>query len=890
MAKSDLRMATSDTLSLILLGLCISSHIVKCTSVCSVDGSVVLCTHRGLQEVPELPRHVNYVDLSNNSIAELHDTSFSHIEDLRVLIMMHQTPRLVIGNNTFRRLSNLTSLQLDYNHLLQMDTGAFNGLSNLKNLSLTQCSLDASVLSGDVLKPLVSLEMLVLRDNNIHRIQPASFFLNMRSLQVLDLSHNKVKSICEEDLVSFQGKHFTLLQLASVTLQDMNENWLGWDTCGNPFKNMSVNVLDLSGNSFNVNIAKRFFNAIRATKIQSLIFSNICSLGRSSGNNSQDPDRFTFNGLRASGIKTFDLSSSNIFSLSYSVFSFLTDLEQITLAHSQINKIEKNAFLGMRNLLQLNLSRNLLGFIDSGTFQNLEKLEVLDLSYNHIWRLGYQSFQGLPNLLILNLTGNSIKHLDTFATLPSMEKLYLGDNEITDAFSLLNIGTNLKTLYLQFNKLSSMSELYMILEKFPQIEEIVFRGNELVYCPYDEHKVLSQKIKILDLAISGLEVVWLEGTCLNIFDELHQLEALFLNSNRLQSLPKDVFKDLTSLIFLDLSSNSLKYLPNGIFPKSLQYLNLEFNSVYAVDPNLFSTLSYISLLGNDFNCDCNLRDFQTWLNQTNITFLHPIEDVTCASPEDQYMVSVVKSSIQCEDEEDERSVENLRLVLFIFCSTLIILFTASAIIYVCRRGYIFKLYKKLFTKLVDGKQQELDPDRFLYDVYLCFSSSDIKWVERALLKKLDSQFSEQNTLRCCFEERDFIPGEDHLTNMRNAIQNSLKTLCVVSEHFLKDGWCLETFNLAQCRMLVELKDILVVLVVGNIPQYKLLKYEQLRSYIETRRYLQWPDDSQDLEWFYDQLLHKIRNNTKVTQTNAKEKDKEVKNNPEAANVYADTAV
>nr|QEE04246.1 toll-like receptor 5-2 [Schizothorax prenanti] len=879
-------MAVRQTLSLILLGLCMGTQIVKCTSVCSIDGSVVLCTDRGLQEVPELPAHVNNMDLSNNSIAELHETSFTHLEGLHVLILMRQTPGLVIRNNTFRRLSNLTSLKLDYNHLLQLDTGAFNGLSKLKNLTLTQCSLDGSVLSGDVLKPLVSLEMLVLRENNIQRIQPASFFLNMRRFHVLDLSYNKVKSICEEDLLSFQGKHFTLLTLASVTLQDMNEYWLGWDKCGNPIKNMTVTELDLSGNSFNVNNAKQFFNAITGAKIQSLVFSNICSLGKSSGNNSKDPDKFTFKGLEASGIKTFDLSNSSIFSLSYSVFSYLPDLEQITLAQSQINKIESNAFLGMTNLQKLNLSVNFLGNINSETFKNLQKLEVLDLSYNHIWMLEIQSFQGLPNLLILNLTGNSILYAHRFATLPSLEKLYLGDNKIIHASDLLNIATNLKTLYLEFNKIFSMSELYTILEKFPQIEEIVFRGNGLVCCPDDKHKVLSQKIQILDLAIAGLEVIWLEGKCLNVFNDLHQLEVLYLSYNRLQSLPKDVFKDLTSLIFLDLSFNSLKYLPNGIFPKSLQYLNLEYNSIYSVDPNLFNTLSYLSLLGNDFHCDCNLRDFQTWLNQTNVTLFHPIEDVTCASPEDQYMVSVVRSSIQCED---ERSVEKLRLVLFIFCSALITLFTTSIIFYICQRGYIFKLYKKLIDKLVDEKQQEPDPDRFLYDVYLCFSSSDIKWVERALLKRLDSQFSEQNTLRCCFEERDFIPGEDHLTNMRNAIQNSQKTLCVVSERFLKDGWCLETFTLAQCRMLVELKDILLVLVVGNIPRYRLLKYEQLRSYIENRRYLMWPDDSQDLDWFYDQLLHKIRKNTKVKQTNVKEKD-EVENNPEAAYVHADTAV
>ncbi|KAK7151268.1 hypothetical protein R3I93_012264 [Phoxinus phoxinus] len=582
-------MAKQHRLSLILLGLCVSTQIVKCTSVCSIGASVALCIDKGLQEVPELPTHVNKVDLSNNSIAELNETSFSLLDGLQALILMHQKPGLVIRNNTFRGLANLTSLQLDYNHFLKTETGAFNGLSNLEILTLTQCSLDDAILSGDFLKPLVSLEMLDLRENNIQRIQPASFFLNMRRFHWLDLSRNKVKSICEEELLGFQGKHFTLLKLSSVRLQDMNEYWLGWDKCGNPFKNMSITQLDLSGNGFTVNMAKRFFNAITGTKIQSLILSNSYSMGKSS-----------------------------------------------------------------------------------------------------------------------------------------------------------------------------------------------------------------------------------------------------------------------------------------------------------VDPNLFSGLHYLSLMNNDFRCDCKLRDFQTWLNQTNVTIFHPIEDVTCASPEDQFMLPVVRSNIQCEDEEEERRSEKLRLVLFILCFALIILLTASAIIYVRRRGYIFKLYKNLTGKLVNGNRKEPDPDRFLYDVYLCFSSSDMKWVERALLNRLDSQFSEQNTLRCCFEERDFIPGEDHLTNMRNAIQNSHKTLCVVSERFLKDGWCLETFTLAQCRMLVELKDILVVLVVGNIPQYRLLKYEQLRSYIENRRYLLWPDDNQDLEWFYDQLLHKIRKNTKVKQTNTEVN--EFERNLEEANVLVDTAV
>nr|ASJ77388.1 toll-like receptor 5 [Megalobrama amblycephala] len=877
------------TFILILFGLCINTEVVKCTSVCLVNGYAAFCASRGLHQVPELPTYVNYVDLNFNSIAELNETSFSRLEGLQVLKLEQQTTGLVIRNNTFRRLSNLILLQLDYNRFLQIETGAFNGLSNLEILTLTQCSLDDAILSGDFLKPLVSLEMLVLRENNIKRIQPASFFLNMKKFHVLNLSRNKVKSICEEDLLSFQGKHFTLLKLSSVTLQDMNEYWLGWEKCGNPFKNMSITILDLSGNGFNVNMAKRFFDAITGTKIQSLILSNSYSMGSSfSYNNFKDPDKFTFKGLGDSGIEIFDLSKSKIFALSSSVFSHFQDLEQITLAENEINIIEIDSFWGMTNLLKLNLSKNFLGSIDSNTFQNLEKLEVLDLSYNHIRVLGDKSFQGLPSLLNLNLTGNALESVHEFATLPNLKIIYLGDNKISSLSSLPNIAKILTTLDLDSNQLSSMSDLYAILQEFPQIEEIFLEGNELINCPNDAHKVLSQKVQILDLASAGLEVIWSEGKCLNVFNNLHQLENLSLSHNLLRSLPKDIFKDLNSLYHLDLSFNSLKYLPNGIFPESLQVLYLAYNSIYSVDPNLFSTLSYLSLEKNDFRCDCNLRDFKTWLNQTNVIFAHPIEDVICASPEDQYMVPVVRSIIQCEDEEEERNAEKLRLVLFIFCTAFIIVLTASTIIYVRRRGFIFKLYKKLIGKLVNGKREEPDPEQFLYDVFLCFSSSDIKWVEKALLNRLDSQFSEQNTLRCCFEERDFIPGGDHLTNMRNAIQNSHKTLCVVSERFLKDGWCLETFTLAQCRMLVELKDILVVLVVGNIPQYRLLKYDQLRSYIENRRYLLWPDDSQDLNWFYDQLLHKIRKNTKVKQTNIKVNEGE--KNLDAANLQADTAV
>ncbi|KAA0708213.1 Toll-like receptor 5 [Triplophysa tibetana] len=887
--KRALRMTPRQTSSLTTLVLYISLQIVKCTSVCSTDGSEVHCTDQGLQQVPDLPTYATYVDLSNNNITELNETSFSHLECLQVLILKHQTPGLTIRNNTFRRLSNLTSLQMDYNHGLQIETEAFNGLHHLKILTLTQCGLDDSVLSGDVLKPLVSLQKLVLRENNIERIRPAPFFINMRSLNILDLSGTKVKSICEEDLLNFQGKHFTHFILSSMKLQNMNQFWSGWDECGNPLKNMSIGKLDLSRNGFEVNAAKRFFDAVSGTKIQTLVLSDR-SIGRSSGfNGSEDPDRFTFRGLRESGLKDLDMSGSSIFALSHSVFGSLPRLEQVTLAQNQINKIENNAFLGVTHVITLNLSRNFLGVIDRHTFKNLPKLQVLDVSYNHIWKLRHGSLEGLSNLKDLYLTGNVLESTHECASLPSLEKLYLGDNKITSLpYDLPIMSRNLTTLDMNSNRLTSMTVLFAILEGFPQMLEINLQNNGLVDCYDQPPTVVPHELQILDLATTNMEFFWSLGKCLDVFKHLPQLQQLSLSLNLLQSLPKNIFKDLTSLTFLDVSFNSLKYLPAGIFPESLRILNLEYNSMYSVEPHLFGSLTHLSLKRNQFRCDCTLKDFQTWLNESRTILVHPAEDVTCASPEDHYMIPVLSSSIQCEDEENEKSVEKLRCVLIIVCATFVVLLTAVTIIYIRCRGYVFKIYKRLTAKLADEKLNLMDPeaDGFLYDVYVCFSSDDMKWVEKALLKRLDSQFSDQNVLHCCFEERDFIPGEDHLTNMRNAIESSRKTLCVVSERFLKDGWCLETFTLAQCRMLVELNDILLVLVVGNIPPYRLLKYQQLRTYIENRRFLVWPDDSQDLQWFYDQLILNIRQDTKVKRAEGKADGRET----EAAHLHEDTAV
>lgn len=36
-----------------------------------------------------------------------------------------------------------------------------------------------------------------------------------------------------------------------------------------------------------------------------------------------------------------------------------------------------------------------------------------------------------------------------------------------------------------------------------------------------------------------------------------------------------------------------------------------------------------------------------------------------------------------------------------------------------------------------------------------------------------------------------------------------------------------------------------------------MKYDAVRAFVQRREYLSWPEDPQDLEWFYERLVSKI---------------------------------
>ncbi|KAK7907563.1 hypothetical protein WMY93_016175 [Mugilogobius chulae] len=186
----------------------------SCSS-CTIFGSTAVCLLKDLNSVPSLPSNTTHLFLGLNQIREITSTSLSHLPMLQQLDLGHQHVPLVIRNNAFSKQTNMTRLDLSMNRNLQIEPGAFAGLSKLKVLKLELCDLNEQILSSRILEPLKSLEELDLSANDIKRLQPAMHFVNMTDLKDLNLKLNRIGQICEADMAGLSGKNFRFVNFAS---------------------------------------------------------------------------------------------------------------------------------------------------------------------------------------------------------------------------------------------------------------------------------------------------------------------------------------------------------------------------------------------------------------------------------------------------------------------------------------------------------------------------------------------------------------------------------------------------------------------------------------------------------------------------------------------------
>ncbi|XP_043959961.1 toll-like receptor 13 isoform X1 [Gambusia affinis] len=295
------------------------------------------------------------------------------------------------------------------------------------------------------------------------------------------------------------------------------------------------------------------------------------------------------------------------------------------LSKNQISRIQRSDFTNLMVLEDLNLCKNHISKIDSGAFVNLISLRKLTLNNNKLVKLGELAFDGLGNLTELRLNTNKITALSPTA-FQSLTRLILLD--------------------ISQNKLETISNLRLILQHMPQLQELVIRTN--VLRTFQSWKLTNRSLDLQALDLSHNPIrdfrvtanIFPNLTCLIIGDKfsvipmkwdvknktfLRQLSSLDVSGlhtspENMEALLKTVNSSLTSLALNNIKRNrtqlinlscsiptvsKLQFRSNNLRTVSSYYfkpcvnvveLDLSENHIKIIDENAFTSMRNLTTL------------------------------------------------------------------------------------------------------------------------------------------------------------------------------------------------------------------------------------------------------------------------------------------------------
>src|SRR6218665_2619808 len=149
-----------------------------------------------------------------------------------------------------------------------------------------------------------------------------------------------------------------------------------------------------------------------------------------------------------------------------------------------------------------------------------------------------------------------------------------------------------------------------------------------------------------------------------------------------------------------------------------------------------------------------------------------------------------------------------------------------------------------------SEKEELDV--FTFDAFVGYSRSDSNWVITKLLPRLEQECN----LRLCIHERDWLPGRDIAENILESIDNSRKTLLIVSNASALSPWCHFELTMAQTRLMAEDRDSLVLILLEEIADCNLTPRLQIQ--MQRRTYIEWTKQSKvGQQLFWANLKHAL---------------------------------
>ncbi|KAG5270942.1 hypothetical protein AALO_G00174080 [Alosa alosa] len=883
--------------------------------------TILNISHNTLSKIPPHSfahlQNLTHLTLDSNNISNITENVFNNLNNLKSLnLSSNNLARL--HPCTFKNLYALTELLLSNNKLQSLPPSIFNASTCLKTLIIRKNALSNFSAVVESVKGLTNLTKLDLSYNRLTSLENSANLPS--SLQLLYLNNNNLSHLrCQPDLFS----RICRLDLSNNNLSSIH--FKGLNLSNIKFLRLrltKVTVPELLKLAPSLNPAHVDFSGLNLGQRNNSLIKTLCWLLRNSSTELQSmvlqhniiyylQDRLFFNCTNLKG--SLDLSWNILRRVGCLEFlegqyglqkitvehNLLTELNscqslpfqhhfnlttELSFRYNRILKVNKFAFVHtpclkilklnintiafmdhhalryLTNLTTLRLDNNLLTDLYNDSFIDLHSLETLNLRNNQISVIFKETFQSLKRLNILDLGGNKISQFreGAFTGLESLRNIYFDRNRLKkiDIYSFAKLSATLRVLDLQSNNIRYMKEQTTSpFANFSKLEDLKLDAQQPYGITLLPHAFFSGLISLTSLSLTNNHISSFRS---DTFDDLPNLEYLHLDTSCVGviPLPPGIFKNLQKLKILQAENMGIGSISEHVFWNltSLHRLQLNRNAMTTVDPVVFEklpNLTYLDLRNTPLSCTCHNSELQNWTN-TN-----------------QRVQIVYLYSMRCPDLSNssfynfDTKVCYLDIGVYLFASTsnVVFLLTILPLLYVklyWKLKYSYYVFRSWFgeqwRRLRDAEEE------CKYDAFISYNSADEEWVLKKLVPNLEGNSS---PLRLCLHHRDFEPGRYIVDNIVSAVYKSRKTVCVVSQHFLRSEWCSLEIQLASHLLFHELRDVLVLVFLEHIPERQISAYHRMRKVMLKKTYLQWPgsdcaDPAQAQELFWVQLRRALR--------------------------------
>nr|AHL39100.1 toll receptor 1 [Macrobrachium rosenbergii] len=820
-----------------------------------------------------------------------------------------------LPESLFRNTRNLTKLELQNNGISSLPKSLFAGLTNLRNISLWENRL--SQFQPELLLDSPKLWSLELTHNDISKLDP-DVFSGLKEIRKIHISNNHLDAFPETvfhgcpnlEVLEFENNRITDLpenifkETVNIKRLNMNRNGLTW-LPEKLFSNMTnLENLKLKRNGIR-SISPGLFEGLEKLQVLDLQ-SNVL----------EDLPVGIFDDLVS--IEMLILQNNSLSELPDEIFANCESLQELYLSYNKLNRLLPTMFPNSTLMSILDLSNNNLSFSYSRTelspdnktitvqeyfpLAHLRGLKRLLLKNNQITEMPLALNTEFERLEVLDLNNNSISYLDhndlTFRSIRPMQIDFRNNHIRVINLNHMNFSSNGEkevSIYVADNPLICNCELY----KFTLLAQGKL-GDDTVLAVQDDSAVTCSNPERLNEAFYVTSIDETSLTCrlqkcvdnctcmTRAHDKMFFVDCSYRGLKNIPSLKKELLpkdddygitlilrnnsitsldglgsREYAGLVNLTIPNNKLSVINETFLPVTLEVLNVRGNNISFLTTSMVEFLNLtdiqLSIGNNPWKCDCNTAELHKFLRDPDRKILD-IHDVSCANIPNEVLISL--------SDEDLCPLIQQPFVIASITAVSVCLLVVAILGTVSFYTYRQDIKVWLFTHrlcLWAVAEEEKDDDK-KYDAFISYSSKDEEFVNNILVPGLEN---EDPKYKLCLHYRDWVPGDYIQNQIHHSVEESRRTIVVLSRNFIENVWGQFEFKAAHSKALKDKTNRVIVIVLGEVPPQDELD-EELRLYLTTRTYLLKTDPK-----FWEKLRYAMPHPPDLLTKKNKKKEKQI---------------